>query len=135
MNSISWEELDGAADLHERIAVGNDIVQLNRIEYGVREGERQAVLWASVYDRVPGGKVYENLLETLVLENERGESMYPWLDGNYRSCTSSRGSLYVHYGLHTVPLEEGDTYVTFVYDRFGERIETRIELPEGGTQP
>ena len=135
VNSISWEELDGAADLRERIAVGNDIVQLNRIEYGVREGERQAVLWASVYDRVPGGKVYENLLETLVLENERGESMYPWLDGNYRSCTSSRGSLYVHYGLHTVPLEEGDTYVTFVYDRFGERIETRIELPEGGTQP
>lgn len=135
VNSISWEELDGAADLRERIAVGNDIVQLNRIEYGVREGERQAVLWASVYDRVPGGKVYENLLETLVLENERGESMYPWLDGNYRSCTSSRGSLYVHYGLHTVPLEEGDTYVTFVYDRFGERIETRIDLPEGGTQP
>ena len=38
-------------------------------------------------------------------------------------------------GQHTVPLEEGDTYVTFVYDRFGERIETRIELPEGGTQP
>ena len=135
VNSISWEELDGAADLRERIAVGNDIVQLNRIEYGVHEGERQAVLWASVYDRVPGGKVYENLLETLVLENERGESMYPWLDGNYRSCTGSRGSLYVHYGLHTVPLEEGDTYVTFVYDRFGERIETRIELPEGGTQP
>ena len=135
VNSISWEELDGAADLHERILVGGDIVQLNRIEYGVREGERQAVLWASVYDRVPGGKVYENLLETLVLENERGESMYPWLDGNYRSCTGSRGSLYVHYGLHTVPLEEGDTYVTFVYDRFGERIETRIELPEGGTQP
>jgi len=48
---------------------------------------------------------------------------------------SSSGSLYVHYGQHTVPLEEGDTYVTFVYDRFGERIETRIELPEGGTQP
>ena len=135
VDEISWEELDGAADLHERIAIGSDVVQLNRIEYGVREGERQAVLWASVYDRIPGGKVYENLLETLVLENERGESMYPWLDGNYRSCTGSRGSLYVHYGLHTVPLEEGDTYVTFVYDRFGERIETRIELPEGGTQP
>ena len=41
VNSISWEELDGAADLHERILVGDDIVQLNRIEYGVREGERQ----------------------------------------------------------------------------------------------
>ena len=135
VNSISWEELDGAADLHERILVGDDIVQLNRIEYGVREGERQAVLWASVYDRVPGGKVYENLLETLVLENERGESMYPWLDGNYRSCTGSRGTVYVHTGRHAAPLKEGDTYVTFVYDRFGERIETRIELPEGGTQP
>lgn len=135
VDEISWEELDGAADLHERIAIGSDVVQLNRIEYGVREGERQAVLWASVYDRIPGGKVYENLLETLVLESERGESMYPWLDGNYRSCTGSRGTLYVHTGRHAAPLKEGDTYVTLVYERFGERIETRIELPEGGTQP
>ena len=131
----SLRELDGAADLHERIAIGSDVVQLNRIEYGVREGERQAVLWASVYDRIPGGTVYENLLETLVLESERGESMYPWLDGNYRSCTGSRGTLYVHTGRHAAPLKEGDTYVTLVYERFGERIETRIDLPEGGTQP
>ena len=135
VDEISWEELDGAADLHERIAIGSDVVQLNRIEYGVREGERQEVLWASVYDRIPGGTVYENLLETLVLESERGESMYPWLDGNYRSCTGSRGTVYVHTGRHAAPLKEGDTYVTLVYERFGERIETRIELPEGGTQP
>ena len=135
VDEISWEELDGAADLHERIAIGSDVVQLNRIEYGVREGERQAVLWASVYDRIPGGTVYENLLETLVLESERGESMYPWLDGNYRSCTGSRGTVYVHTGRHAAPLKEGDTYVTLVYERFGERIETRINLPEGGTQP
>lgn len=40
VDEISWEELDGAADLHERIAIGSDVVQLNRIEYGVREGER-----------------------------------------------------------------------------------------------
>ena len=121
VDEISWEELDGAADLHERIAIGSDVVQ--------------AVLWASVYDRIPGGTVYENLLETLVLESERGESMYPWLDGNYRSCTGSRGTLYVHTGRHAAPLKEGDTYVTLVYERFGERIETRIDLPEGGTQP
>ena len=140
VNSISWEELDGAADLHERILVGDDIVQLNRIEYGVREGERQAVLWVSSYDRIPGRKVYERLIETMSLQSERGETMYDYEDtgrypGWYSSCRSSSGSLYVHYGQHTVPLEEGDTYVTFVYDRFGERIETRIELPEGGTQP
>ena len=128
VNSISWEELDGAADLHERILVG------------VREGERQAVLWVSSYDRIPGRKVYERLIETMSLQSERGETMYDYEDtgrypGWYSSCRSSSGSLYVHYGQHTVPLEEGDTYVTFVYDRFGERIETRIELPEGGTQP
>ena len=125
VNSISWEELDGAADLHERIPIGDDIVQLNRIEYGVRDGERQAVLWVSSYDRIPGRKVYERLFETMYGEDSI------W----YSSCWGSSGSLYVHYGQHTVPLEEGDTYVTFVYDRFGERIETRIELPEGGTQP
>ena len=126
--------------VYERILVGDDIVQLNRIEYGVREGERQAVLWVSSYDRIPGRKVYERLIETMSLQSERGETMYDYEDtgrypGWYSSCRSSSGSLYVHYGQHTVPLEEGDTYVTFDYDRFGERIETRIELPEGGTQP
>ena len=126
VNSISWEELDGAAD---------DIVQLNRIEYGVREGERQAVLWVSSYDRIPGRRVYERLFETMSLQNERGKTVYDRDGVRYSSCWGSSGSLYVHYGQHTVPLEEGDTYVTFVYDRFGERIETRIELPEGGTQP
>ena len=135
VNSISWEELDGAADLHERIPIGDDIVQLNRIEYGVREGERQAVLWVSSYDRIPGRRVFERLIETMSLQNERGETMYGEDSIRYSSCRGSSGSLYVHYGQHTVPLEEGDTYVTFVYDRFGERIETRIELPEGGTQP
>lgn len=135
VNSISWEELDGAADLHERILVGDDIVQLNRIEYGVRDGERQAVLWVSSYDRIPGRRVYERLFETMSLQNERGKTVYDRDGVRYSSCWGSSGSLYVHYGQHTVPLEEGDTYVTFVYDRFGERIETRIELPEGGTQP
>lgn len=133
VNSISWEELDGAADLHERIPIGDDIVQLNRIEYGVRDGERQAVLWVSSYDRIPGRKVYERLFETMSLQNERGKTVYDRDGVRYSSCWGSSGSLYVHYGQHTVPLEEGDTYVTFVYDRFGERIETRIELPEGGT--
>lgn len=135
VNSISWEELDGAADLHERILVGDDIVQLNRIEYGVRDGERQAVLWVSSYDRIPGRRVYERLFETMSLQNERGKTVYDRDGVRYSSCWGSSGSLYVHYGQHTVPLEEGDTYVTFVYDRFGERVETRIELPEGGTQP
>ena len=140
VDEISWEELDGAANLHERIPIGDDIVQLNRIEYGVLEGERQAVLWVSSYDRIPGRRVFERLIETMSLQSERGETMYDYEDtgrypGWYSSCRSSSGSLYVHYGQHTVPLEEGDTYVTFVYDRFGERIETRIELPEGGTQP
>ena len=135
VNNISWEELDGAVDLHERIPIGDDIVQLNRIEYGVRDGERQAVLWVSSYDRIPGRRVYERLFETMSLQNERGKTVYDRDGVRYSSCWGSSGSLYVHYGQHTVPLEEGDTYVTFVYDRFGERIETRIELPEGGTQP
>lgn len=135
VDELSWDELDGAADLRERIAIGDDVVQLNRIEYGVREGERQAVLWVSSYDRIPGRRVYERLFETMSLQNERGKTVYDRDGVRYSSCRSSSGSLYVHYGQHTVPLEEGDTYVTFVYDRFGERIETRIELPEGGTQP
>ncbi|MEI3076900.1 MAG: hypothetical protein V8T17_06860 [Oscillospiraceae bacterium] len=89
VNSISWEELDGAADLHERILVGDDIVQLNRIEYGVREGERQAVLWVSSYDRIPGRKVYERLIETMSLQSERGETMYDYGTGRHPGWYSS----------------------------------------------
>ena len=80
--------------------IGDDIVQLNRIEYGVLEGERQAVLWVSSYDRIPGRKVYERLIETMSLQSERGETMYDYEDtgrypGWYSSCRSSSGSLYV----------------------------------------
>lgn len=132
---IPWSELDGAAELHERIPIGNDIVQLNRIECGVRGGQRQAVLWVSAYDRIPGRRVYERLIETLTLQNERGETMYGEDTIQYTSCTGSSGTLYMHKGYHVVPLEEGDTYITLVYDRLGERIETRIDLPEGGEQP
>ena len=48
---------------------------------------------------------------------------------------SGSGTLWVHTARHYVSIEPDDTYVTLVYDRLGERIETRIELPEGGTQP
>lgn len=135
VNELSWDELNGAADLRERIPIGNDVVQLNRIEFGVREGKRQAVLWVSAYDRIPGGRVYERLVETLTLQNERGETMYGSDGIPYASCTGSGGTIHVNTGRHVVPLSEGDTYVTIVYDRFGERIETRIDLPEGGEQP
>ena len=114
-----------------RILIGDDIVRIDTVSCSTQRAEVQL----TAFDRIPGGVVYARLLHTLRLENERGESMYPWLDGNYRSCTGSRGTVYVHTGRHAAPLKEGDTYVTFVYDRFGERIETRIELPEGGTQP
>ena len=105
VSSVSWDKLDGAADLHERIPIEDDIVQLNRIEYGVREGERQAVLWVSAYDSLPGRKVYEHLIETMSLQSERCETMYGEDGSWYSSCRSSGGSLYVHYGQHTVPLE------------------------------
>lgn len=135
VNELSWDELSGAADLRERIPIGNDVVQLNRIEFGVREGKRQAVLWVSAYDCIPGGRVYERLVATLTLQNERGETMYGSDGIPYASCTSSGGTIHVNTGRHVVPLGDGDTYVTLVYDRFGERIETRIDLPEGGEQP
>ena len=73
---------------------------------------------------------------TLRLENERGEAIYEGLeDHDYPSCVSGSGTLWVHTARHYVSIEPDDTYVTLVYDRLGERIETRIELPEGGTQP
>lgn len=135
VNSISWEELDGAADLHERIPIGDDIVQLNRIEYGVRDGERQAVLWVSSYDRIPGRKVYERLFETMSLQNERGEVIDEWDDCDYPSCVSSSGTLYVCIASHRVNIEPDDTYIRLIYDRLGEHVALEIPLPGREAQP
>lgn len=115
-----------------RIPIGDDIVRIDTVSCSTQRAEVQL----TAFDRIPGGVVYARLLHTLRLENERGEAIYEGLeDHDYPSFVSGSGTLYVCIASHRVNIEPDDTYVTLVYDRLGERIETRIELPEGGTQP
>lgn len=114
-----------------RIPIGDDIVRIDAVSCSTQRAEVQL----TAFDRIPGGVVYARLLESLRLENERGEVLFEGSDYAYPSSVSGSGTLWVHTARHYVSIEPDDTYVTLVYDRLGERIETRIELPEGGTQP
>ena len=115
-----------------RIPIGDDIVRIDTVSCSTQRAEVQL----TAFDRIPGGVVYARLLHTLRLENERGEAIYEGLeDHDYPSFVSGSGTLYVCIASHRVNIEPDDTYVTLVYDRLGERIETRIELPKGEVQP
>lgn len=123
-----------------RIPIGDDIVRVDAVSAGAPAKEKllgnyRAEVLLTGFDRIPGGVVYARLLESLRLENERGEVLFEGSDYAYLSCVSGSGTLWVHTARHYVSIEPDDTYVTLVYDRLGERIETKIELPEGGTQP
>lgn len=123
-----------------RIPIGDDIVRVDAVSAGAPAKEKllgnyRAEVLLTGFDRIPGGVVYARLLESLRLENERGEVLFEGSDYAYPSSVSGSGTLWVHTARHYVSIEPDDTYVTLVYDRLGERIETKIELPEGGTQP
>ena len=138
--SGSWEELWGSETPETRIAIGDDIVRIDAVSCGVPSaqkqlGEYQAVVELTGFDRIPGGVVYARLLESLRLENQRGEALFEGNEYAYPSSLSGSGTLWVHTARHYASIEPDDTYVTLVYDRFGERIETRIELPKGEVQP
>ena len=138
--SDSWEELWGSETPGTRIAIGDDIVRIDAVACGVPStqkqlGEYQAVVELTGFDRIPGGVVYARLLESLRLENERGEAIFEGEEYPYPSSLSGSGTLWVHTARHYASIEPDDTYITLVYDRLGERIETRIELPKGEVQP
>ena len=123
-----------------RIPIGDDIVRVDAVSAGAPAKEKllgnyRAEVLLTGFDRIPGGVVYARLLESLRLENERGEVLFEGSDYAYLSCVSGSGTLWVHTARHYVSIEPDDTYVTLVYDRLGERIETRIELPKGEVQP
>ena len=114
-----------------RIPIGDDIVRIDAVSCSTQRAEVQL----TGFDRIPGGVVYARLVESLRLENERGEALFEGSEYAYPSSVSGSGTLWVHTARHYVSIEPDDTYVTLVYDRLGERIETRIELPKGEVQP
>jgi len=123
-------------DVDIRIPVGNDILRIYQVVRGERKtyiystGEYQnvptAVLTMCAYDRIPCGVVSDEIHKGLSLFNERGEKLEaPWDNGG-----AGTGSYGAEYLKRYVPIEPEDTYVTLVYDRFGETFSQKIPLPE-----
>ena len=77
------------------------------------------------YDRIPGGVVSGQLLDNVVLEDQRGVTPeHTGLGG------SGKGNFGAEYSLKYLPVEEGDTSITLRYDRLGEHVAVEIPLPE-----
>ena len=136
----SWEELWGVETPGTRIPIGDDIVRVDAVSAGIpvterHLGEYRAEVELTGFDRIPGGVVYSRLLESLRLENERGEALFEGEEYPFPSCVSGSGTLWVHTARHYVSIEPDDTYITLIYDRLGERVAVTIPLPEREVQP
>ena len=108
-----------------RIPIGNDVLRVYRVSVGTRNGIRAAEVAAVAYDRIPGGVVSGQLLDNVVLEDQRGVTPeHTGLGG------SGKGNFGADYSLKYLPVEEGDTSITLRYDRLGEHVAVEIPLPE-----
>lgn len=125
-----WERWDTEAP-GTRIPIGDDIVRIDAVSCSTQRAEVQL----TAFDRIPGGVVYARLLQTLRLENERGEALFEGEDYPYPSCVSGSGTFYVLTARHYVDIEPDDTYITLIYDRLGEHVEVEIPLPGREVQP
>lgn len=136
----NWEELWGAKTPDTCIPIGDDIVRVDAVSAGAPATEKhlgkyRAEVLLTGFDRIPGGVVYARLLQTLRLENERGEALFEGEDYPYPSCVSGSGTFYVLTARHYVDIEPDDTYITLIYDRLGEHVEVEIPLPGREAQP
>lgn len=128
--SDGWEIWDTEAP-GTRIPIGDDIVRIDAVSCSTQRAEVQL----TGFDRIPGGVVYARLLQTLRLENERGEALFEGEDYPYPSCVSGSGTLYVRIASLRVNIEPDDTYIRLIYDRLGEHIALEIPLPGREAQP
>lgn len=111
------------AQVDVRVRVGNDIVRIYRIYAGAKREERKVSIAMCAYDRIPGGIVMEHLLEKIAIVDQRGQV----LKTEYGSGSADMGASYLERSVRVAP---EDTYVTLRYERFGERLELRLSLPE-----
>ena len=107
-----------------RVKVGNDILRVYRVAVGTKDGEYMAEVAMCVYDRIPGGIASEDALTYGVLYDQRGTGQDRWLGGGGKSNYGA------DYGNEYIHVQPGDTYVTWIYDRFGEYVSVEIPLPK-----
>ena len=125
---------DARIETDLRVTVGNDVLRVFSVSVGERtiyfsgkepETARVAQVSMCTYDRIPGGVVSENIDDGLTLKNQRGELLDP-SDAGWHS-TGSWGAEHINRYVHIQP---EDTYVTLLYDHFGEVLAMEIPLPE-----
>ena len=107
-----------------RIPVGNDVLRVYRVSVGTEDGIWAAEVATVAYDRIPGGVVSGQLLDNMVLEDQRGLAPEHGLGGG------GKGNFGADYSLDYLPVEPGDTFLTLRYDRLGEHVAVEIPLPE-----
>lgn len=115
-----------------RVTVGNDILKVYQVSVGEKrmsneddtgvEQRLAAEISVCAYDRIPFGIVSGDLFTYLKVTDQRGTELDTWGGGS--------GSWGAEYDRYYIPIQPGDTYVTFSYDRFGESVELQIPLPE-----
>lgn len=111
-----------ASDLVDiRVAVGNDVLRIIRVNVGWQEGQWVAEAAACMYDRIPGGIAADNLMNRSELKNERGETVH---------SASGSGNYGAEYALLWTPVKPGDTCVVWEYRAIGGPVRVEIPLPE-----
>lgn len=114
-------EAQGPADI--RVRVGNDVLRVACVSVGRedRGGGRSAGVLLLSYDRIPGGVVASSVLDSTVLENQRG--------GRAPDRDAAWGHVRVRGAVKYVDVEPGDAYVTLVHEWLGETIRVQVPLP------
>lgn len=106
-----------------RMRIGDDVLRIYAVGVGKGKGERVQLAMCA-YDRFPGGIVSHEIFPNLTLMDQRGGT------GESNSSSSGRGDWGAEYAQRTVVIQPGDTYITAVYERYGERVSVKIPLGE-----
>ncbi len=115
------ETVTGESWMDLRYPAADDILRVYRVAVGQWDGERVAEVFTVNYDPAFWGVASKALADRVTLENQRGERL--GRGGGSSDSGSCWRRLYAE-------LEPEDTYVTLRYERFGERLELRLSLPE-----
>jgi len=107
-----------------RVKVGNDILRVYRVALGTKDGELVAEVAMCVYDRIPGGIASEDVLNYGELRDQRNSPPDRLMGGGGKSNYGA------DYANRYIQIEPDDTYVMWVYDRFGESVSIEIPLPK-----
>jgi len=124
------ECIDAAEETDIRFELNDDILRVFQVSVGEMRGKHVAVVEVQCFDRIPGGPVGDWMSWTTI-ESQRGEKGQSY--DNARTWIISRiGGSWLRQRCLWVPVEENDTYVTLRCEKYGQKVDYQIPLPEEG---